>query len=88
MFGDHGAHKHNKVEIMKATRIGIVALVVAGAFGACWAGHERRARSGGRLNVAGHRNQVGLSFRHARNDMAGFVLKGPVMVTPTEEVAK
>ena len=72
---------------MKATRIGIVVLVVASVLAACWFANEDR-KSAHRINVPSHQKRVGLGFRHERNDMVGFVLRGPVMLTPTQQVAQ
>jgi hypothetical protein len=70
---------------MKATRIGIVVLAVVLA--GCWFANENRG-SAERLNVTSHRKQVGLSFRHERNDIVGFTLTGEVAMAPKETDGK
>ena len=82
-FRDHCANTHENLLYMKATRIGIVVLVVASVLAACWFANEDR-KSAHRINVPSHRKHVGVSFRHERNDIAGFTLTGEVAVTPKQ----
>jgi len=77
-FRDHCANTHDKVGIMKAKGVSVVVLVVASVLAACWVANEDR-KSAHRINVPSHRKQVGLSFRHERNDIAGFMLTGEVV---------
>ena len=64
---------------MKATRIGIVVLVVASVLAAVWFANEDR-KSVHRINLPSHQKHVGLGFRHARNDIVGFTLTGQVVL--------
>ena len=64
---------------MTAKKIGIVVLVFASMLAAFSFANENR-KVARRINVPSHLKQVGLSFRHERNDIAGFTLTGQVLV--------
>ena len=84
---DHCAKRHDEVGIVKAKRVSIVVLVVAGGLGAYWVADEER-KSARRLNAPSHLKQVGLSFRQERNDLGLFTLSGEVQKQAESAAAK
>jgi hypothetical protein len=86
-FRDHCANTHEKLSYMKASWVSILVLVVASVLAACWIGNEDR-RSAHRINVPSHQKHVGLGFRHARNDIAGFTLTDEVLVRRSRRTGK
>lgn len=63
---------------MKIRKSGIVVAAAIGVLAVCWLASEDKSRTAPRLNSPSHVRQIGLNFRHERNDIAGFTLMGEV----------